>query len=144
MRLVFSVLSGVCEAHDWLIADIDCNHLPDERIPYGSDPILISGNDLLDVVTKHDIQFSWAVFRALPRGCRPNTSDVPYADCNPDFWTGSPRPQLKEALFEIVCWDSALTLLIGAPDYIAKRFRSYFTDSRDLDTWNKKPWWRFW
>jgi hypothetical protein len=138
MRLVFSVLPGVCEAHDWLISGFDCNWFPDDRIAYDNDPVLISGEVLLDVVKTHDIQFIWAVFSALPRGCRPDISRAPYADGNPAFWSGSPRPQLKEALFEIVCWDSTSMLLIGAPDDIVRQFRLYFTDSRDLDVENKK------
>jgi hypothetical protein len=138
MRLVFSALPGVCEAHDWLISDIDCNWFPDDRIAYGNDPVLISGEALLEVVNAHDIQFNWAVFSALPRGFRPATSETPYADGNPEFWNGSPRPQLKEALFEIVCWDSTSTLLIGVPGDIIRQFRLHFTDSRDLDVENRK------
>lgn len=138
MRLVFSVLSGVCEAHDWLISDIDCNWFPDDRIAYGTDPVLISGQDLWEVVSKYEIQFIWAVFSALPPGTQPDLSVPPYADGNPAFWIGSPHPQLKEALFEIVCWDSGSTLLIGAPDKIVRQFRSYFTDSLDLDVENTK------
>jgi hypothetical protein len=130
MRLVFSALPGVCEAHDWLISDIECNCFPDDRIAHDNDPVLISGVALLDVVNAHDIQFIWAVFSALPRGCRPDISGAPYADGNPTFWNGSPRPQLKEALFEIVCWDSTSTLLIGAPEDIGREFRSHFIDSK--------------
>ena len=141
MRLVFSALPGVCETHDWLISDIDCNFYPDERIAYGTNPVLISGPELLEIVNEHEIQFIWAVFSALPQGTQPDLSNVPYADGNPAFWTGSPRPQLKEALFEIVCWDSSSTLLIGAPDDIAQRFQSNFTDALDLDVenTNRKP-----
>ena len=76
-------VAGGCEAHDWLISDIDCNWFPDDLIAYGNDPVLISGEALLNVVNTHDIQFIWAVFSALPRGCRPDTSRVPYAYGNP-------------------------------------------------------------
>jgi hypothetical protein len=138
MRKVFSALPNVCESHDWLISDIDCNWFPDERIPYGKDPILISGTDLNDIINKHDIQFIWGVFSALSKGKTPLFSKAPYADGNPIFWEGSPSPQLPEAEFEIVCFDSTFTLLIGMSHEQASNFKAFFSDVVDLDEMNEK------
>ncbi|MDF7800311.1 hypothetical protein P4C99_12610 [Pontiellaceae bacterium B1224] len=138
MRHVFSALSGICIAHDWLISDIDCNWFPDDRISEGAGAILISGIELNEIINTHEIQFIWAVFSALPKGVKPNLSTLPYADGNPLFWEGSPHPQLPEAEFEIVCWDSTSTLLIGVSDELATQFREEFTDTVCLDDENKK------
>jgi hypothetical protein len=62
-----------------------------------------------------------------------NRDDLPYADGNPALWKGSPKVQLKEAVFEIVCFDSGATLLIGAPGEIGAQFKAVFTEARALD-----------
>jgi hypothetical protein len=139
MRHVFSALPDVCESYDWLISDIDCNWFPDERIAYGKDPILLSGSELNEIINKHDIQFIWAVFSAIPKGIKPNLSNIPYADDNPQLWKGTPKPQLPEAEFEIICWDSTSTLLIGVSDELAAQFKATFTDTINLNEITKKP-----
>jgi hypothetical protein len=153
MRAVFDTMPGVCESHDWLISDLDCHALMDDRPPEAPVPglapsaeklltsdsrILLPGNEFREALDARDIQFVWAVFSALEPGTRPDTSRCPCADGNPDFWKGSPKPQLREALFEIVCWDSGSTMLIGVPDRIAERFTARFTDAVDLDRYNRK------
>lgn len=61
---------------------------------------------------------------------------VPYADGNPDFWNGCPKIQHPRALVEIVCWDATCTLLLSKDDDLTYRFRTFFTDARDLDDYN--------
>ena len=126
MHAVFSALPGICESHDWLISDIDCSSFPDARLEHGIDPITISGIDLIDVLNIYEIQFNWAVFSALPKGCKPRPSKAPYAAGNSELWNGRYRPQLKEAEFEIVCWDSCAILVIGAPAELAANFQASF------------------
>jgi hypothetical protein len=46
---------------------------------------------------------------------------------------GSPKPQLPDALFEIVCWDATYTLLIGIDDHLAAAFKASFPSTTDLD-----------
>jgi len=62
--------------------------------------------------------------------------ELPYADGNLDLWVGSPRPQLSIAAFEIVCWDSTYTLLIGVNSETAESFRAAFPNVLDLDAYN--------
>ncbi len=49
-----------------------------------------------------------------------------YADGKPRFWEGSPTRQRPHAGFEVVCWDSRVTMLIGGSDPIEQAFcRAY-------------------
>lgn len=145
MRLVFEALPGVCAGHDWLVSDLECIWLTsddeDEPLtpdpPLASSPALVTGTDLDRILHSRNIQFVWAVFSALPVGSRPEKFEAPYADCNPQFWYGSPRPQLADAEFEIVCWDSTCCLLIGVSEELAAQFREAFPEVLDLDQQNQ-------
>ncbi len=135
MTDIFNVLDGICEKYDWYISDIETNCKPPDEI--NKSQVFIEGNKLKKLVYENEIQFVWAVFSALPKGIRPLVKEIPFADGNPAFWEGSPKPQLNGAAFEIVCWDTSLFLLIGVSDIIAKSFMSKYSDAVDLDKYNK-------
>lgn len=103
----------------------------------------ISGPELFRFVEEGPL-FGWSVLSAIPAEREPHAKalDVsPYADGNPNLWTGKPEPQHPDADFEIVCWDSSCTLVIGANDVVAAAFRSAYPDALDLDLANsvRKP-----
>ena len=159
MRLVFNALPDVCLKHDWLISDLDCIWLassdedrwplasrrrapfeneaePEE--PVASGPVLVNGRELDEILNWNNVQFNWAVFSALLIGARPVTEKAPYAEGNPHLWQGSPKPQLPEAVLEIVCWDSSCCLLIGVSEELASSFRTSFPEALDLDEQNDR------
>jgi hypothetical protein len=146
IRLVFEALPGVCVAHDGLISGLECTWFPTEDDDVSTQPderfattaVLLNGLDLHRIVSSNEIQFDWAVFSALPIGSQPNMGDLPIADGNPDFWRGSPKPQLTEAEFEIVCWDNCCVLLIGVGEELADRFRTFFPETLALDDYNQR------
>ena len=103
---------------------------------------VLTGSEFGALVADHP-QFIWAVISAIPNHfsdtqihaqCVPY--GVPYADGNPTFWTGTPRPQHPFAEFEIVCWDASATLIIGADEAIATAFRTAYPESIDLNREN--------
>jgi len=99
---------------------------------------VLTGSEFAELVADHP-QFIWAVISAIPKHCSDsqiNTQCEPYADGNPAFWTGTPRPQHPFAEFAIVCWDGSATLLIGANETIATEFRIAYPESTDLDCKN--------
>lgn len=100
--------------YDWHFSDIDGGWLPLE------DPRWIKGEDLNSKIKEKDYQFIWAVISAYPKGSKLRLKEFPYADGNPDFWYGNPKKQLKDSLFEIVCWDGSATLFIGLPEELGK------------------------
>ena len=123
------------KAYDWYVSDVETNvAVP---LPKDSD-IWVSGCEL-SALLETPIQFIWAVFSAFPPGIRVEVPSPPYADGNPHFW----RPpevstQLPQACFEIVCWDSSATILIGVSQEQAERFSQTYSDARLLSsTWKK-------
>jgi hypothetical protein len=147
---VFNALQDVCPKHDWLISDLDCIWLDSsdeerwprlgasEFAPFASRSVLVNGRELDEILNWNNVQFVWAVFSALPIGTRPATEKAPYAEENPHLWQGSPKPQLPEAVLEIVCWDSSCCLLIGASEELATSFRKSFPEALDLDEQNDR------
>ena len=120
------------ENYDWHIADID------GAWPELDDPCWIKGEDLKAKLDDFDYQFVWAVLSAYPKGSKKFLSDKPYADGNPEFWQGSPQKQLKDALFEIVCWDSGATLFIGLPLELGDKLIKNAPGIKDLDKENEQ------
>ncbi|CAM3206531.1 hypothetical protein [Vibrio neptunius] len=116
--------------YDWHISDID------GAWPELDDPSWVTGQELAAKISEFDYQFSWAVISAFPKGTRPFTTDEPFADGNSIFWEGIPEKQLKNAVFEIVCWDSSATLFIDLPSDLAKNLVANAPSIKDLNKVN--------
>ena len=126
MKEVFCALRIGCSDYDWYVSDIETNCC---SIAEGWH----SGDELEETISSNDIQFIWAVFSAFPKGTRFTVNESPYADGNPEYWSGSePKPQLEGAAFEIACWDSSATILIGVNSELAKNFKSAYKDTIEL------------
>ena len=117
--------------YDWHISDID------GAWPELNDPSWVRGEELASKLEGFDYQFVWAVVSAYPKGTEPFTSEKPYADGNPEFWKGVPEKQLKDSLFEIVCWDSSATLFIGLPEELGSNLVYNAPGIRDLNKENE-------
>jgi hypothetical protein len=120
--------------YDYLISDLEINGCSDTRLH--KETLTISGQALSEVTEKEKVQFIWGVFSAYEKAPL-MIKELPYADGNRDFWRGIPTPQAKEALFEIVAWDSTCTLFIGISDELAARLKELYPDIKDLDIENK-------
>lgn len=118
--------------YDWHFSDIDGGWAELD------DPSWVVGEDLEAKLNEFDYQFVWSVCSAFPKGTKPILTETPFADGNPEFWSGSPKKQLKDSLFEIVCWDSSATLFIGLPKDLAKKLLTNAPGIKDLDKENEK------
>lgn len=133
----FREIESVVRSYSWLWTDIVVN----APLPTAEDhhPALwMNGDAIFDFAAQRP-HFDWSVLSAIPRTQLDAAKAIdctPYADGNPDFWTGSPVPQHPNAAFEIVCWDSSATLVIGADVAIEKAFRRAYPGVRDLDADN--------
>lgn len=126
MREVIAALGISCSDYDWYVSDIETNGFQFAEGWY-------SGGELELRIASDDIQFIWAVFSAFPKGMRVDVRDAPFVDGNPHYWDGSePGPQLEEAIFEIACWDSSATILVGLDAEKVRSYRSNFSDAVDL------------
>lgn len=102
------------------------------------DSWLLSGEQMQVFASDFPL-FDWLILSAVPINRAKSIlfeSSRPYADGNPNFWKGRPVPQLSCAEFEIVCWDSSATLLIGAPAFVANAFQKVYPGCFDLDEAN--------
>ncbi|MGQ5525509.1 hypothetical protein ACUHMQ_19950 [Chitinimonas sp. PSY-7] len=130
MRLVLEALGLPTSNYEWYISDIETNYYGDE---FSFEDQWMSGDVLQAFLAENDVQFIWAVFSAFPKGIRPNISRVPYIDGNPDYWSGREiSPQIEDALFEIACWDSSATILVGVPETALERFIQKYPETRLL------------
>lgn len=127
---VFAAAEIRPQDYDWYLSDIETNVNPNG---FSKGDQWISGEELATLIQEQELQFVWAVFSAVPKGFRSEASAPPYADGNPEYWNGKElTPQLKGALFEIACWDSSATILIGLPEHAQRAFMARYSDTRPL------------
>lgn len=126
MLEVLPALAVRCTDYDWYVNDVEVNEYCFQGGWY-------SGEELESALLGRNIQFIWAVFSAFPKGVRVAVIEDPYVDGNPHYWDGSdPMPQLDGAVFEIACWDSSATILIGLSAGLASNFKSAYSDAFEL------------
>jgi hypothetical protein len=116
---------------DWYVSDIETNIIFD-GLPQVDG--WANGPELAKCLTHPDLQFIWGVFSAFPRGTRVEVPQPPYADGNARFWRDADTltPQLEGALFELVCWDSSATILIGITPEQASRYTTMHPQAKPL------------
>lgn len=134
----FSLIESSIRRHRWLWTDVEtASEMPVSENDFGR--YLVNGDTLFDFTATRP-QFIWSVLTALPADTDfdpLSLESVPSANGNSSLWHGSPKPQFNGARFEIVCWDSAATLLVGADDSTAGAFRTAYPGARDLDAANQ-------
>lgn len=132
MRTVFEALGIRPSSFDWFISDVETNDFGNQV--FGVDQ-WVTGQALEDYLASKDVQFVWGVFSAVSKGTRLPIEDAPFVDGNPDYWQGRQiGPQLDGALFEISCWDSSATILVGLPDENIENFMQTFSDAKPLES----------
>jgi hypothetical protein len=135
MRSTLTAMGVDASVYDWFVSDVETNI----TVPALVDGDVWMTGDELSRMLAHDVQFIWGVFSAVPRGYRFEVPVPPAADGNSSFWQPPEvQPQLEGACFEIVCWDSSATVLIGVSSIQAERFLTTYPDTTPLSsTWPK-------
>lgn len=131
---IFSKIPQLRKLH-WLITDLEFNYCTEPSLQ-GDAPIFIDGKSLNKIVQASKIQFIWAVFSGYKDRLKNIPEELPYANGNPNFWKGKPKPQANGAEIEIVCWDSSYTLFINVSIDVAKKLKELYPDIHDLDKKN--------
>lgn len=120
------------QAYDWYVSDVETNK-PVEALADGD--VWLSGAQLKALLETPGLQFIWGVFSALPQCTRFDIAVSPYADGNPSFWKPPElQPQLRGACFEVDCWDSSATIVVGLTREQANRFTTRFPDAKPLSS----------
>jgi hypothetical protein len=135
MRSTLTAMGVEASAYDWFVSDVETN----VAVPaLGFGDVWVTGEEL-SLVLARDVQFIWGVFSAVPRGTRFDVSVPPAADGNSRYWQPPEvQPQLEGACFEIVCWDSSATVLVGVSPEQAELFVAMYPEAKALSsTWPK-------
>jgi len=115
---------------DWYVSDVETNIDVPDLLAGGR---WLSGEELTQILAIDRLQFIWGVFSAVPKGARCLVEAEPFVDGNKAYWSaGEIRPQLPGALFEVSCWDSSATVLVGLSDEQAAAFRRSFPQAKLL------------
>ena len=120
---------------DWYVSDLETNFSVPEL---GSGDCWLKGAELAGALQRNGLQFIWAVFSAfVPGHGNYAVKTPPVADRNQRYWRPPEVvPELPEAQFEIVCWDSGATLLIGLAENQGKKYLAANPEARSLSgTW---------
>jgi len=139
MDIVLEPIESIAMQYNWLITDCECNYYPDSRIKMNQEYTWLSGEELLQIVKSHDIQFIWAVFSAIPKSIPLEVvlqSKLPYACDYVGFWHNPVAIQHPLAVMEIVPWDSSLVLFIANNQAWVNAFASHFPLAEDLEEYN--------
>lgn len=132
MKIVIEALGISPSDFDWYVSDIETN-INCAALGNAGVGQWITGNELESILGGSEIQFIWGVFSAVPVGNRPNITKLPIAQGNTSYWSEQVLgPQLEGAKFEIACWDSSATILVGLNDSQSKSFCTRFSDAKAL------------
>lgn len=148
IALVFQAFGGRQKEFNWLITNFEGHGVDDKswgtRLPdiaFGKEPKIVNGSVLTEIVEQIDIQFIWGNLSGFASDVTLDVSQleiVPWADGNRMFWSANVAPQHPQAMVEMVCFDSSLTLLLSKDNDLSRRFRAFFPESVDLDQHNRE------
>ena len=143
LRLVFQAIDNRQRNYNWLLTDLDCSSIGDDRGDVATlndqRPLWLTGEALTHLVGRIEMQFNWAVLSGFAPSVSLDLGKLeiePFADGNPCFWVPRPRIQHPLAEVEIVCWDSSLTMLLTRDREMSDSFRNFFPEAVDLSKYN--------
>ncbi len=136
IKLIFDALEGRQREFNWLIADHET--YPDifnEKI------ILLSGDELTDIVTHNKIQFIWGILSAFDKSIDidiTNLSVIPTIGGEWKYGGEDVHTQNPLAIAEIICVDSSYTIFLSKDEDLSNRFLRHYSDAQDLHQWNRR------
>jgi len=134
LRWTLDAMGLRAAAFDWYVWEIEANC---GEAVFSAEDRWVDGLELQQVLEAHEIQFFWGVFSAFPKDQRRGFDGLDGVGAPGRLWTRDPRTDpLPGALFEIECFDSSSTLLIGVPDEAARAFCLTYPDARPLPATN--------
>ena len=141
LKEIFSVFGDVAKHYNWLLSSYECSDYPSEKIPFENDFVLLSGEDFVDILEVHEIQFIWGVATAYTKNISLESIQhypLPLADGYEGFWNPDVAMQHPLADIEIVAWDSSLLLIIAKSKRLIETFAKEYPDSQDLSEYNRQ------
>ncbi len=144
LKEIFSAMGDFKKQYNLLITDIEASPRNEDVYNRLNNPdrfVWISVQELTQIVEEDDFQWIWAVLS----GFKPDIEEKdvlsypkPYADGYRGFWLSELSIQHPLADFELVAWDSGLTLFFTKDYELYLKFMKQFTDAKDLQKFNSK------
>jgi hypothetical protein len=141
IKLIFDALEGRQREFNWVITAHECYCWTSDKEFFNEDIILLSGDELTDIVTHNGIQFVWGILSAFDKSTDIDINDlsvIPTFDGEWKYGGEDVNTQHPMAIAEIVCVDSSYTLFISKDEDLSNRFLRHYSDAQDLREWNKK------
>ena len=136
IKLIFDALEGRQREFNWLITDHETySDTFNEKI------ILLSGDELTDIVTHNEIQFIWGILSAFDKSIDidiTNLSVIPTIDGEWKYGGEDVHTQHPLATAEIICVDSSYTIFLSKDEDLSNRFLRHYSDAQDLHQWNRR------
>lgn len=127
LKPVFYIIKAYCKNLVWLISYHQFQYLNGESINKKLDPtkqlIRISGEDLIEIIEKHKIQFVWGILS----GCEniPPIEKLDFEKLGLKNYGGDGYVY-DDAVIEIDCFDSTFTIIRSKNKNVLKLLSEYF------------------
>jgi hypothetical protein len=138
IKLIFDALDGRQREFNWLITEHEC--YSDKDI-FNEGMVLLSGDELTDIVTRNKIQFVWGILSAFDKSTDidiNNLSVIPTFYGEWKYGGEDAHTQHPLAIAEIVCVDSSYTIFLSKDEDLSNRFLRHYSDAQDLHQWHMK------
>jgi hypothetical protein len=141
IKLIFDALEGRQKEFNWLITEHESYCWPSGEDIFDEGIILLSGDELTDIVTHNNIRFVWGILSAFDKSVDidiNNLDVVPTFDGEWKYGGMDVQPQHHLAVAEIVCVDSSYTMFISKDEDLSNRLIGHYSDAQDLHQWNRE------
>lgn len=136
MLKVLNSIGGRNLKYNWLITEIQAYPTDTETnsLLINTRYLVLSTNELLNVLEKEDFQWIWGVFSAIPEKYSKEeilASEIPWADGNSLIYQNAPIIQHPLADIEIVAFDSTLVQITSKDNKIAELFKTAYPSAKE-------------
>jgi hypothetical protein len=138
IKLIFDALEGRQREFNWLITEHECYS---DKDVFNEEIILLSGDELTDIVTHNKIQFVWGILSAFDKSIDidiNNLTIIPTFDVEWKYGGEDAHTQHPLAIAEILCVDSSYTIFLSKDEDLSNKLLSHYSDAQDLYQWNRK------
>ena len=141
IKLIFDALEGRQREFNWLITEHECYCWSSDKDIFNEGIVLLSGDELTDIVTHNNIQFVWGILSAFDKSTDidiNNLSVIPTFDGEWNYGGEDVHTQHPLAIAEIVCVDSSYTIFLSKDEDLSNRILRQYSDAQDLHQWNMR------
>lgn len=143
-QLLEPVINDIADLN-WLFSDIEINNyeipgvIPGQiKLNHEEDYFVLSPVEFANVLVA-DLQIIWGMVIGIQKGHQilENLSEIPYAEWHPGIFVKDVF-QHPDSVIEITCFDSSYTVVKFRDETLSEKFKSYFDEAIDLETFRRK------